>query len=84
MTFPGIHVPCVYVVVWSGGYEMPQYFATYSEAMAWRTAVDWAADMEEGAETVDVLKISLDLLTIEHLPRPSDDELVWLFGGLNV
>lgn len=51
----------IYLVVWSGGYEAPQYSAYTEAEKAMAVALEWAEDMEEGVDTIDVLRIDQNL-----------------------
>jgi hypothetical protein len=57
----------LYVISWSGGYESPSYAVKRSEFEAWKLALEWSNDMDEGIDTVDVLVIDTNELTIERL-----------------
>ena len=56
----------VFIIVWSGGYDPPQYEVRPNRTEAFALAKSWAEDMEEGVDTVDVLRLDLDSMTIER------------------
>lgn len=58
----------VFMVVWSGGYEAPDYVVTKTEDDAWNLAAQWVldADDDEG-DVVDVLKIDLVNFNVTRL-----------------
>jgi hypothetical protein len=66
--------PFLYLIVWSGGYEVPQYAAVDNEAEAWKIALDWKKEMDEG-EVIDVLKVHFYSMVIDHLPWKGDEDV---------
>lgn len=46
-----------YLVIWSGGYEQPQYASKGTENAALKVAKDWIVDFKEGEDTLDILRI---------------------------
>jgi hypothetical protein len=60
-----------YLVVWSGGYEAPQYELRLTREGAVETALTWMEDMEEGVDTIDVLRLNLTNLTVERVEGAS-------------
>ena len=64
----------VYIVAWTGGYEAPSYTAFFDEARAWDQAYEWVEEMEEGVDTIDVLRLDLPSLKMERLEASSEKE----------
>lgn len=56
-----------YIVVWSGGYEPAQYKAFTSMNDAWETVLKWYEHLEEGVDTIDLLKLDSETLKIYRL-----------------
>lgn len=65
----------IYIVSWTGGYEVPQYQGFVTKEAAMRTARTWAEDMEEGVDTIDVLEVTHTEFGVE-VERIFDDEAV--------
>lgn len=63
----------VFLVVWSGGYDAPQYALRGADVEAWALAQTWGEDMREGEDTVDVLRIDLATMTVERLGSHESD-----------
>lgn len=57
----------VFLVVWSGGYDAPQYELRGADVEAWALARTWREGMRQGEDTIDVLRIDLDAMTVERL-----------------
>ena len=57
----------VYITVWSGGYDPPSYQAFRSREEAWKIAEEWAKDMDEGVDTIDIVSIDLTSMAMERL-----------------
>jgi len=57
----------IYIACWSGGYDPPSYqaFSIYDNAV--NVAKEWAEDMEEGVDTIDVISINLETLEVKRL-----------------
>ena len=55
----------IYIVCWSGGYELPSYqaFRTYDDA--YRAAKDWEKDTDEG-DMIEILVLDTASLDIER------------------
>lgn len=69
-------VPEVFLVVWSGGYDAPQYGARATEDEAWALAGEWAADIKEGEDTIDVLRLDTATMAVERLEAAGKEFLV--------
>lgn len=61
--------PEVFIAVWSGGYEEPQYQVFVSRAAAvCKVAEAWLPDYRESnGDVIDILRIDLDTLQITSL-----------------
>lgn len=61
-------MPYIYLVVWSGGYDTPQYELKRTEEAAVKLANEWseAADLEEG-DVIDILRLDLVGLTLDTI-----------------
>jgi len=57
----------LYMVVWSGGYEAPQYQVLDTDIAAWALAQSWADDMDDESDWIDVLRINGSDLSVERL-----------------
>lgn len=70
----------IYIVAWTGGYEAPSYHAFMTENEAMRQAEEWWADADQDADSLDVLRINPNDMTITRVEahrwasRPGDTE----------
>jgi hypothetical protein len=60
----------VYLVLWSGGYEAPQYEVKATEEEAWALARSWLAECrEDESNWIDVLRLDPVSMNIDRLER---------------
>lgn len=57
----------LFVVAWSGE---PQYAVRSTDVEAWALAHSLQAEMIDGLDWIDVLRVNLDDMTIERLGTP--------------
>jgi len=57
----------IYIVAWTGGYEAPSYHAFMTENEAMRQAEEWWADADQDADSLDVLRINPNDMTITRV-----------------
>lgn len=63
----------IYIVVWSGGYEAPSYAAHRTEKEAWKQANDWWKDADEDSDSIDVIALNTESLSLKRLERPETE-----------
>lgn len=62
----------MYLVVWSGGYEAPNYVLFRSLIEAKLQADRWRLDMDENeGDYIDVLELNITKNTIERVEEPT-------------
>lgn len=61
-----------FIVAWTGGYEMPTYFATPDQDEAEAKFAEWLADRKDESDTIQILEVSEDGRTIEALKDDQD------------
>jgi hypothetical protein len=57
----------IFVIVWSGGYEIPQYEIKNTLEGAQKAAIDWRSDASE-EDVIDIIRVDLQSLTFEVIP----------------
>lgn len=60
----------LFVIAWTGGYEATSYTVKLTEQSAWEQARIWWEDADKEEDSIDVLRIDLNTLTMERLEDP--------------
>lgn len=57
----------LFIVAWTGGYELPQYATERTLEDAVKRAQDWDEGADEG-DFIDILRVDVAKSTIERVP----------------
>jgi hypothetical protein len=76
----------IFIIVWSGGDEPPQYEIRPTEKAAWQLALTWEVDAQDNFDEseywIDVIKINTSSpLNIERLKWPPAREIMEYVDG---